>query len=487
MARTVSEGLCGIPYKRNITDAFLLASLILFTLIIVFFNCTQPGYLDDDSVAYAQTAKLVADSNRWLAFDDPTYGGKFYYHFPLVIWVSALIFKAFGVSVITASIFSLVSCLGCVISLFFFGKLIKDKWVGFFAATVFLLINFTPRLARQCRMDMPLTFFIILSMYFFSKAVMGRKINYLLFGLFTGLAIMAKDIFGLAPLAIGVIFLLITRKSREFLNPYFLLSLILAFVPVVSWIILEQHLCGETIFSKWLNWNFLHLLKSPAFNTPPYYYPLEIIKKYFYFLPLVIYGAYLSVRKFLHRESPVPLLILIWLIFIPLAFSFGRQKLHYFIYSMYPAFGLLCGLALEELLSERMRLRVFYILIFCICAFGAVELFTPLKITKTYFLDTVAIAPVIDNILEGAREYDFYTFSGQDDTALIFYSKRLKKTTRLKDNPQLIAKLNEKNSLRRRFCLFNKQDFQLVKPALTKEWHIILKHNDKILIADRQD
>lgn len=488
MAGTVNANFTHPPrvQKGNleISSVVFLLILCLFTFIIAFAYCWQPGWLDDDALSYAQTSRLIADSNQWLSFNDPSYGGKFYYHFPLVIWVNALIFKVFGVSVISAAIFSLISCLGCVIGLFFFGKLIKNKWVGFFAATVFLLINFTPRFARQSRMDMPVTFFIILSMYFFSKALGERKINYLLYGLFAGLAIMAKDIFGFAPLAIAVAFLLFSLKLKEFLNSYFLLSLVLAFAPLVSWIMLEQYLYGETIFSKWFSWNFLHVLKSPGYTTPAYYYPLEILKRFFYFVPFFIYGAYLAVKRFLARESELPLLILIWALIIPAAFSFGRLKLHYFIYSMYPAFALLCALAIERILKERTRLKVFYLLIFMIAAFGLLELSSPVRVGKVYFRKTVRLAPFIDNILDKAPAYEFYSTVGQDDTALMFYSKKLKKITSLADD-QILARLNERNSQAAGFCLLDRQHYEPAKAGLSKKWSVLLEYKDTLLITDR--
>jgi len=466
------------------SDFLFLAALCLFSAIILFAFCWQPGFLDDDSVAYAQTARLVAQTNQWLNIYDPSYGGPFYYHFPLVIWISALIFKAFGVNVISASIFSLLSGLAAVIAIFYFGKLIKNRWVGFFSSSVFLLINFTPRLARQCRMDMPLALFVILSLYFFAKAQQGKKTNYLLFGIFTSLAIMTKDVFGLAPLAIASIFLLFSRNKREFLNPYFLLSLVLAFIPVVSWIILEQRLSGEAMFNKWLNWNFLHLLKSPAFNIPAYYYPLEILKRFFYFVPFFVYGGYLAIKKFLKKDSEAPLLILIWALFIPFVFSFGRQKLHYFIYSAYPAAALLAGLALEKIIRDSAKPKAFFLLVFLISAFGLLELCTPLRFARVYFAQTIKLVPLIDTILEKCGEYDFYTFS-QDETALLFYSKKLKNTIRLKGKEELVASLNDRAADKQRFCFLDKPSFYAIKPQLHPSWQVVLEHKDKLLITDR--
>jgi 4-amino-4-deoxy-L-arabinose transferase-like glycosyltransferase len=469
-----------------VTDKGFLAALLLFTFIIVFAFCWQPGYLDDDSLAYAQTASLMSATGQWLNFPDPSYGGPFYYHFPLVIWVTALIFKLFGVSVISATIFSLLSCLLAVIALFYFGKLLKDSWTGFFSACVFLLINFTPRLARQCRMDMPLTLFLILSIYFFAKAYQGKKINYLLFGLFAGLTIMAKDVFGLSSPAIAIIFLLARRRFKELINPYFALSLLLVFVPVLTWIALEQKLYAETMFSKWWRWNFLNLLAGKHFQVPFYYYPLEIFKKYFYFIPFFIYGAGLGLKQLRRCQAELPLLVLIWAIFIPLAFSFGRQKLHYFIYSMYPAFALLSGLALEYLCRQCSKEKLFKIMVASLIIFGLIRIFIPFSLTKAYFMDVVKITPAIDKILVKPKLFEFYTFN-QDDSALIFYSKELENTKRIKSEAELENKLKFPALTIRRFFLFNQADFDRLPQDIKERYFTLLQVNGKIVLGDKRD
>lgn len=468
-----------------INDKTFLVLLCCLTLVLVFAFCWQPGYLDDDSIMYAHAAKEVASSNQWLCFNDPSYGGPFYYHFPLVIWISAIVFKIFGVNVISASIFSLISCLGAVIAIFYFGKLIKNHWVGLFASTVFLLINFTPRLAGQCRMDMPVTLFITLSLYFFLKGFLDEKLNYLFFGIFTGLAIMAKDVNGLSPLPIAFIFLLVSRKFKEIINPYFLLAVILAFLPVVSWVLLESHFYGypETIFNKWLHWNFFHLLSAKHFQAPFYYYPREMVKRFPYFVPFFIYGAYLVIQKALKKESRGSLLLVVWFIFIPFAFSFGRQKIHYFIYSMYPAAALLAGIAIDKLCNEAKKEKIFKILVILLVFLGLFRLCFPIRYGKRFFTDIVTAAPIIDNVLAKAKPFEFFTYK-QDDSALVFYCKQLETTKRIQDIDSLKLEL-QRDSKNKRFILLNEEDFNSFASSVKNKWVALFRFNNNLLIADR--
>ena len=277
----------------KIRDNYLFLLLLWMGAVLIFAYSWVPGGLDVDSCNYAAVAKEALRTNNWLNLYDPVYQGVFYYHFPLCIWITALFFKLLGVSTFTAKLFSMISSLLLVGSIFYLGRMLKNKWVGFFAGVSFLLTNHIVRLSRQCRMDLPVTLFIALAILAFILAQRRSRRYYILFGLFTGLAILSKDIFGVFPLAIVSAYLLMRRQIKEFFHPFFIAGLLSAAAPVLLWAWLDR----GALFTPWLNWNFMHLLKSPGFNVPWYYYIQALINKYFYFLPLALYGGYLAVKE----------------------------------------------------------------------------------------------------------------------------------------------------------------------------------------------
>jgi hypothetical protein len=69
----------------------LLFLLIWFALLLVFSYSWLPGGMDVDSCMYSDVAKDVLRTNQWLKIYDPTINSIFYYHFPLYIWVTALL------------------------------------------------------------------------------------------------------------------------------------------------------------------------------------------------------------------------------------------------------------------------------------------------------------------------------------------------------------------------------------------------------------
>lgn len=461
----------------KIKNNYLLFILLWMAAILIFAYSWVPGGLDVDSCNYAAVAKEVLRTHKWLKIYDPVYGGVFYYHFPLCIWITALFFKIFGIATFTAKLFSMISGFLLVGAIFYSGKMLKNHWVGFFGGASFLLTNHIVRLSRQCRMDLPVSLFITLAILSFILAQRRSRKYYLLFGLFTCLAIFSKDISGLAPLAVVFVYLVLCRRIKELFHPLFISGLICAIGPILFWIWLDQN----TLFYGWWHWNFTHLLKSPGFNVPWYYYIQAIINKYFYFLPFAVYGGYLAVKEARNNKSYELLLLIIWALIFPLAFSFGRQKLHYFILPMYPASSLLAGMAAERLLKEPVKSRVAISIKYILIISGIVMLCFPLNIRSKRFSETVRLAPAIDEILKQLPEYEFIVYN-QDVAAILFYSKVLSRVRYIRDKASLEEGLSAPDT-KARLCYINEQDFSGLNVSTREKWRAILKYKDRIIVV----
>ena len=465
----------------RIKNNYLLFMLLWMTAILVFAYSWVPGGMDVDSCNYAVVAKEIVRTNSWLGLFDPVYGGVFYYHFPLCIWATALFFKFFGASTFTAKLFSMVSALLLTGALFYFGRLLKNQWVGFFAGTSFLLTNHIVRLARQCRMDLPVSLFITLAILSFVLAQRRSRSYYLLFGLFTSLAIMAKDVSGLAPLVIIFIYLILLRRFKEFFHPLFISGLLCAIGPVLLWVWLDH----KTLFSPWFNWNFLHLLKSPRFNTTWYYYIWAITAKYFYFLPLAVYGGYLAVKEARNNKNYEFYLLIIWVLIIPLAFSFGRQKLHYFILPIYPAASLLVGLACEKLFRDDIKFKIASGIKYILIIASILILSLPFDIKSKRFNEIVRMAPVIDRILKQLPEYEFIVYK-QDRSSILFYSQELSRVKLIKDKTLLEEALAAPYP-KPRLCYMKEEDFSGLDALVIEKCRILLKYKDMIVIVSPKE
>ena len=465
----------------KIQHNYLLLILLGVSALLIFAYAWIPGGLDTDSCNYAAVAKEILRTNKWLGLYDPVYQGVFYYHFPLCIWITAGLFKLLGVSTFTAKLFSMFSALALTAVIFYLGRTLKNQWVGFFSGISLLMTNHIVRLSRQCRMDIPVTLFISLALFCFILAQKRSRLYCLLFGLFTCLAIFAKDVFGLAPLAVVFIYLLIRLDWRQATSPWFILALLIASGPVMLWTWLDR----QTLFIPWWRWNFLHLLKAPNFTVPWYYYIWSIATKYFYFLPFAIYGGYLAVKEARQKRNYVFYILVIWVFIFPLAFSFGRQKLHYFILPMYPASSLFVGMALDKILKEPVKLKIAAAMKYILIVASIVMLSLPIKMQSKRFIETVRLAPVIDQVLKQLPEYEFMVYN-QDSAALLFYSQELKRVKNIRNQASLEEVLVLSDNLPR-FCYLSEGDFVRLSPSARQNFRIILKYNDRIIISNQKD
>lgn len=463
---------------------YLLLILLCMAAVLIF---AYKGGMDVDSCNYAVVAKEILRTNKWLGLYDPVYQGVFYFHFPLCIWATALFFKFLGISAFTAKLFSMLCGVILAGVIFYFGKLLKNHWVGFFAGVSFLFTNHILRLSRQCRMDIPVSLFITLAILSFILAQRRRRIYYLLFGLFTSLAIFSKDVTGLAPLAIVFIYLAMRRQWKEFFRPLFIAGLLVAIGPVLVWIWLDHN----TLFYPWLHHNFLHLLSSSNFTEPWYYYITAIIFKYLYvlFFIIALFGVYLGVKEARRNKKYEFYLLIIWAVIFPLAFSFGRHKLHYFILPMFPAVSLLIGMWFDRVLDiffkEPVKLNIARSIKYILIIIGIILLCFPINLSSRRFMETVRMAPVMDRLLKQLPEYEFIVYK-QDKSSLLFYSQELTRAKYIENR----ASLEEALMLpapAARFCYMSEQDFLGLSSNIRENYRVTLKYKDRILIASPKE
>lgn len=456
----------------------LLFVLLWLAAITIFAYSWIPGGLDTDSCNYAVISKEILRTNRWLNLYDPIYEGPFYYHFPLCIWVTAFLFKLLGVATFAAKLFSMLCGLVLVAVLYYFGKILKDKWMGFFAGASFLFTNHIIRLSRQCRMDIPVSLFITLAILSFILAQRRSRIYYILFGLFTCLAIFAKDIFGVFPLVIVFIYLVFRLRFKELFHPLFILGLLISILPVFIWMQLDQ----KMLFGNWYGANFLHLWKHIVSKVGWYYYIWAIATKYFYFLPFAIYGGYLAIREAHKNKSFEYYLLIIWILIFPVAFSFGRQKLHYFILPIYPAASLLVGMAFNRIFKESIKNRIATGLKYILIIGSIIMLCIPLNIRSKRFAETVHLAPFIDGLLKQLPEYEFIIYN-EDKSALLFYSQELTRARSVTEKKVLEDVLRIPPT-KVRLCYLSESAYAQLSPVAQANCRILVKYKDRIVIVN---
>jgi 4-amino-4-deoxy-L-arabinose transferase-like glycosyltransferase len=199
-------------------------------------------------------------------------------------------------------------------------------------------------------------------------------------------------------------------------------------------------------------------------------------------LPFALYGGYLALKEARQKKNYEFYLLIIWAVIFPLAFSFGRQKLHYFILPIYPATSLLVGLAADKIFKEPINLKISAALKYILIIATAVIVCFPLNIRSKRFIETVRLAPAIDELLKQLPEYEFMVYK-QDKAALLFYSQQLTKVAVINNKASLEETLSMPYA-KPRLCYLSEPDFIGLSPAAKENWQIVLRHKDRIIIVN---
>lgn len=448
-------------------------SLAALAFFLIFIQANAPS-LDSDGIHYAAVAEEVARSNRWLYMFDPILGHIYYWHFPMSIWPTALCFQWFGVSPLTAKLYSMVMTWLSVAGLYVLGRILISPWGGWCAGMAFLLTDHVLRIGRQCRPDLPLVAFLVWAFVglMLAQGRPPRRRWYWLAGAACLGAIMTKEMVGLVPLAVAAATLLLRRQWRELFHPAFLGCWVLAIAPVAAWAWTEQVRFGETLWAVYRRQSVDFFMRQAQHLAKPwYYYGWAILDKYWYFLPFAIAGAWLAWGRIRQGKEPRWATVFLWAAALPLGFSIALHKVHYYILPTYAATALLVGLAAERWIRPAWRPRIVSgVSGLGVAAAVALACF-PVPVHKTRYEENIQLAPFIDPIL--AQAPGEVISVRQDVASLLFYSKTVTRVTSAHAWPGFRDLLSQPASSRR-YCLITEKDWEAIGPGARKGWQVLL-------------
>jgi len=302
-----------------------------------------------DEAAYGEAAKEMLKLGNWITphfnyrpwFDKP----------PLYIWLTALSFRFFGWNEFTTRLWSALFGIGGVIVVYFLGKSIFNKRVGFVAGLV-LATSFQYIVqSRLAVLDVTLNFFISLSFLFFylGYRTPRKRVYYLLFFTSMGLATLAKGPIGaLFPCLIIGFYLLLAKETKILKEMRIFWGIIVYLVVAVPWYALEFWRHGnEFIGTFFLLRHFTRYLTPLEGQGGPIYYYIPFLFLGFFpwssFLPYSVVHLIRSRTKGQSKERKKFLLILLWFAVIFIFFTFAQTKLPNYILPLYPALALIVG------------------------------------------------------------------------------------------------------------------------------------------------
>src|ERR1041384_5004560 len=165
--------------------------LLLVSSSALFFRLHRNKLQSWDEAVYAESAKEMAQEGDWLT---PHWNEEpFYQKPPLAIWMTAILFRWFGVNELNARAFAAVCCVACIVLAFLIAATFLPATHAFFAALVLLVTPHFNYYARQGLMDVPLTAFLLLAIYAYIRSRDGKR-WWIVVGCAFGLAVLTKGV-----------------------------------------------------------------------------------------------------------------------------------------------------------------------------------------------------------------------------------------------------------------------------------------------------
>jgi 4-amino-4-deoxy-L-arabinose transferase-like glycosyltransferase len=347
--------------------------LIVVTLAVCYFsNLGAIGFVGPDEPRYAWIARDMAETGDWVT---PRLYGKPWFEKPvLYYWMAGASFKLFGVSETAARLPSAICALFATLALAWlawraYGEE-TARWLLLLLPTSVGMIGFSHAAAT----DMPFSAMVTIAMVCAAVAlglaqnehtpILPRTpwLALLLFGVFLGLAVLAKG-----PAAIilcgGAVFFwaIFTKRWRNafrLLHPIAIASFCATALP---WYILCARRNPDFFRVFIIEHNFRRYLTPEFQHVQPFWYYVPVLLVAF--LPwtaALVWASFNGMRK-LFTPSKVPafsLFLLSWAIFCFGFFSVSRSKLPGYVLPALPAIALLLSVVL---VTESARRTLGYI------------------------------------------------------------------------------------------------------------------------------
>jgi 4-amino-4-deoxy-L-arabinose transferase-like glycosyltransferase len=336
---------------------FLLAAVFLFSNLWI-------GDMGLDSCAYATISRSILRTHDWLVphYEHCPQFQDCWLHPPLFYWMTAVSFKVFGINEFAARFFPALLGLGTILLVYLIGwGTGRSHKAGFLSAFVLLTTQPFLELSRKCQIDVPLAFFLTLTVFFFRLAVQKSKYFFIPAGIAAGLATLTKGLPALGILGVIGLFFAIKGDFKFFISGRLLMLMTSYILTLGLWL-------GPLLLAGQFQ-NFVHnyfggqiwgILTGEAASQKGLFagslgdylwYIVALIKRYWPWLPFLIFSFYLGLKR--RKETPFGFLFLLWILVFLLFFSVSTLKFYRYLAPLYPAFALLIGVMLADKIRDK--------------------------------------------------------------------------------------------------------------------------------------
>ncbi|MBC7909732.1 MAG: glycosyltransferase family 39 protein [Pyrinomonadaceae bacterium] len=315
--------------------------LILIAAFALLWKLGAGSLAAWDEAIYAQVSKEIALGEGWLTlhwefapwFEKP----------PLLMWMTAILYRVFGVSEFWARVPSALSGVALVGVTYLTGKLAYGKRVGLLAAVVLLTCYHFLSFSRFGTMEVMLTLFTYLALYAYLRVWEGNQKWWYVVWSACALALMVKGAGGMiAPAAIVLALIFDKRFKAAMRSRHFWQGCLLALLIAAPWHVLMYALYGRAFIDEYIGYHVIARSTSTIEgNASGYFYFVgKLVDGFFPWCLLVPFAVFSDIRKKLKGQTRS------WVLLILSALVFGLYTViptrrPWYIVPMYPALAIL--------------------------------------------------------------------------------------------------------------------------------------------------
>lgn len=343
--------------KTRVSERWITTGVAILVLFVTFFKSGGFLLFDVDEAVFSEAAREMVETGNLIT---PTYNYEPRYDKPILIyWFMSIAFKLFGTTEFAARFTS--GLFGAFLSMmtFFFVRDVKGLMPALLA-TLALLLNLEFFVySHSAVTDMTLAFFITASLYAFYLGVHHEKARWFLwFWVASALAVLTKGVIGLLfPVVIAGAFIALSKRTgliRQLLKPSYIGLFLLISAP---WFIVQFMVNGWEFFNAFIIKHHIQRYSDviSSHSGPFYFYAIVLLAGFFPWVAMLVPGIWRGIKGRLEKDNALYLLCAIWVVFVFVFFSIARTKLPNYIFPLFPAAGIVCGLVMAEMVEGARR------------------------------------------------------------------------------------------------------------------------------------
>ncbi len=342
--------------------------IVCTSIFLLFFRLGATTLTNWDEAWFASVAQDMMSRADWL--NGHWNGSVWFYEPPLLTWILSFVITL-NTSSFSLRLFNALCGLATVLCTYFFTKELTKNHLAALLSSLILLSNieFLFR-SRQINTDIPLTFFLLFSLYALNKSISSKRPFWLLVSvLFLAFAVLTKRASPLLILPSFSVMLFYFRKQVLMVKKWWIAPLVFLFV-ASPWYLVNIARWGSVFVDQYILSFTLERISmvNPATGTSLFFYAEALKHAFKFWTPIVAGGFLWFIFKSKNNKKFLAIAVVIITFFV--AMTVSAKKASWYILPIHPFLAIAGSIFLSQVfLTVKNRLPLFLISIIALGIF----------------------------------------------------------------------------------------------------------------------